>query len=191
MAETEFNKMLVSALPRLRAYAMILTRSRAAADDLLQQTAYRALRAETQFTMGTNFVGWMYRILRNEYISSLRRNKRTTSSIDDLPEQMLATRGEQEDKRLTREVIGAMDKLPASQREVLVLVCAGGLSYDEAAASIGCSVGTVKSRLWRARQHMQELVMGDEAPDRLEPPAEDDDRPLARPSQADSAALPA
>ena len=94
MAQVEFNDMLVAALPRLRAYAMILTRSRAAADDLLQQTAYRALRAETQFTMGTNFVGWMYRILRNEYISSLRRNKRTTSSIDDLPEQMLAARGE-------------------------------------------------------------------------------------------------
>ena len=168
MAQAEFHKRLVDSLPRLRAYAMMLTRSRASADDLLQQTAYRALRAETQFTMGTNFVGWMYRILRNEYISTLRRNKRTTTCIDDLPEQMLATRGEQEDKRLTREVISAMDNLPTSQREVLVLVCAGGLSYDEAAATIGCSVGTVKSRLWRARQHMQELVMGDEAPERIE-----------------------
>ena len=80
-----------------------------------------------------------------------------------------------------------MDRLPASQREVLVLVCAGGLSCDEAAASIGCSVGTVKSRLWRARQHMQELVMGDEAPARLEPLAEDEDRPMARLSRPDSA----
>ena len=186
MAQTEFNTMLVAALPRLRAYAMILTRSRAAADDLLQQTAYRALRAETQFTMGTNFVGWMYRILRNEYISSLRRNKRTTSSIDDLPEHLLAARGEQEDKRLTREVIGAMERLPASQREVLVLVCAGGLSYDEAALSIGCSVGTVKSRLWRARQHMQELVMGDEAPERLEAPSEERESTVTQRSQPES-----
>ena len=158
--QSAFHQMLVDALPRLRAYAMILTRSRSHADDLLQQTAYRALRSETQFTMGTNFLGWMYRILRNEYISSLRRAKRSPGCIDDVPEDLFARHGEQEDKLLTNEVIGAMDKLPPSQREVLVLVCAGGLSYDEAAASIGCSVGTVKSRLWRARQHMQDLVLG-------------------------------
>jgi RNA polymerase sigma-70 factor (ECF subfamily) len=162
--QSPFHQMLVDALPRLRAYAMILTRSRAHADDLLQQTAYRALRSETQFTMGTNFLGWMYRILRNEYISTLRRAKRSPSCLDDVPEDLFARHGDQEDKLLTNEVIAAMDNLPTSQREVLVLVCAGGLSYDEAAASIGCSVGTVKSRLWRARQHMQELVLGTTVP---------------------------
>ncbi len=163
--QSTFHQMLVDALPRLRAYAMILTRSRSHADDLLQQTAYRALRSEVQFTMGTNFLGWMYRILRNEYISSLRRAKRSPSCIDDVPEDLFARMGDQEDKLLTNEVIAAMDNLPPSQREVLVLVCAGGLSYDEAAASIGCSVGTVKSRLWRARQHMQELVLGRASPE--------------------------
>jgi RNA polymerase sigma-70 factor (ECF subfamily) len=164
--------MLVDALPRLRAYATILTRNRTAADDLLQQTAYRALRSETQFTMGTNFLAWMYRILRNEHISSLRRAKRTPACIDDLPEDLFSRRGEQEDKLLSREVLAAMDKLPSSQREVLILVCAGGMSYEEAAISVGCSVGTIKSRLWRARQHMQDLVLGGEpAPAELPAPA--------------------
>lgn len=73
---SEFHENLVSMLPQLRAYAMTLTRNRAAADDLLQETSLKAWRAQAQFNPGTNFKAWMYCILRNEYISSLRRNKR-------------------------------------------------------------------------------------------------------------------
>jgi RNA polymerase sigma-70 factor (ECF subfamily) len=158
----EFHTMLTEHLPRLRAYAIMLTRDRVSAEDLLQETALRALRARTQFTLGTNFTAWMYRILRNEYISSLRRSKRRPILLEDIPEELLSHNSEQDDKVLTREIIQAMDKLQPSQREVLILICAGGLSYEEAAQSLACSVGTIKSRLWRARRHMQTLVMGEE-----------------------------
>ena len=177
----QFHDMLTAHLPRLRAYAIMLTRDRVAAEDLLQETALRALRAQSQFTLGTNFTAWMYRILRNEHISSLRRSKRRPILLDEIPEELLSHRGEQEDKVLTREIIHAMDELQACQREVLILICAAGLSYEEAAESLGCSVGTIKSRLWRARRHMQALVMGEpiealEAPERqseaMEPAAE-------------------
>jgi RNA polymerase sigma-70 factor (ECF subfamily) len=161
---SEFHSMLVEQLPRMRAYAIMLTRDRSRADDLLQEMAFRALRAQEQFTMGTNFTAWLYRILRNEYISSLRRAKHTPVPIDAIAEECFARSGGQEDSAMTKEVYRAMDKLPPGQREVILLVCASGLSYDEAAEAMGCSVGTIKSRLWRARAHMQSLLLGDEAP---------------------------
>jgi RNA polymerase sigma-70 factor, ECF subfamily len=161
----EFHDMLTDHLPRLRAYAIMLTRDRSAAEDLLQETALRALRAQSQFMLGTNFTAWMYRILRNEYISSLRRSKRRPILLEDIPEELLSRGGEQDDKVLTHEIIKAMDNLQPSQREVLILICAGGLSYEEAAESLDCSVGTIKSRLWRARRHMQALVMGETPPE--------------------------
>ncbi len=91
--------------------------------------------------------------------------------LDEIPEELLSRSGGQDDKVLTKEIIQAMDKLQSSQREVLILICAGGLSYEEAAVSLECSVGTIKSRLWRARRHMQALVMGHEF-DEIEAPSE-------------------
>ena len=157
-----FRDLLVAHLPRLQAYAIMLTRDRSAAADLLQETALRALRAQNQFTPGTNFTAWMYKILRNEYFSSLRRSKRKFTTLEDVPEDVLSHAGSQETHVMTREVMRAMGYLRADQREVLILICASGMSYEEAADSIGCSVGTVKSRLWRARSRMAALVMGDE-----------------------------
>lgn len=159
---SEFHENLVSMLPQLRAYAMTLTRNRAAADDLLQETSLKAWRAQAQFSPGTNFKAWMYCILRNEYISSLRRNKRPTVSVDQVPEEFFSREGDQDSKVMVGEVIKAMDLLNKEQREVLVLTCMNGLSYEEVAQVVGCTIGTVKSRLWRAREHMQKLVMGSE-----------------------------
>ena len=156
----DFQKLLVDSLPRLRAYAITLTRERSSAEDLVQQTAMQALRARNQFQMGTNFTGWIYRILRNNYISSKRRSNRAPVCMDDMPEDTFSRSGDQENKVLTREVVKAMDKLQESQREVLILICAGGMSYEEAAETLQCSVGTVKSRLWRARRQMEELILG-------------------------------
>jgi RNA polymerase sigma-70 factor (ECF subfamily) len=163
-----FHDMLIAHLPRLRAYAILMTRNRSAADDLLQETALKALRAESQFTPGTNFGAWMYRILRNEFISSRRRAKRTPASIDDVSDEVLARRGTQESNYFCGEIIRAMDQLQDGQREVLSLICAAGLSYEEAAEMLQCSVGTVKSRLWRARARMEKLLMGDDEPVRTE-----------------------
>ena len=165
---SEFHNMLVEQLPRLRAYALALTRNRSAADDLIQETALKAWNAQAQFQPGTNFKAWIYRILRNEHISSFRRHKRPQVSMDAVPEEFFAREGDQETKVLTKEVMTRIAELSPGQREVLLLNCASGLSYEEIAEAIGCSVGTVKSRLWRARNEMHKRMLGpDEEPHAL------------------------
>ena len=162
---SSFTDMLLAHQPRLRAYAMGLTRNHAAADDLVQDTAFRVLRAERQFVVGTNFKAWTYRIMKNCFLSSMRVAKRTPTRIDDVAEEVLATPGRQEDLVFTREVIEAMAKLPEAQLQVIMLVCADGLSYDEAATSARTTVGTIKSRLWRARKKMESLTTGTVLPE--------------------------
>ncbi|MBY0511277.1 MAG: sigma-70 family RNA polymerase sigma factor [Rhodospirillaceae bacterium] len=119
----------------------------------MQETALKAWRAQSQFALGTNFTAWIYKILRNEYISSLHRNKRRPARLGEIPEEFLS-----------RKVVHAMNKLQPEQREVLVLICASGLSYEDAAETLGCPVGTIKTRLWRARARMAALVLGEGAP---------------------------
>ena len=161
-----FRDMLVALLPKMRAYATVLTRSRAAADDLLQQTAYRALRGEAQFELGTNFRAWMYRILKNEHLDSVRRSKSACISIDVLPEEFLAQSGTQEETLFLGEVLRAVARLPRAKRELLALVAAAGLSYAEAAQVLNLSIGTVKSRMSRARADMNALLACDGAANR-------------------------
>jgi RNA polymerase sigma-70 factor (ECF subfamily) len=155
-----FDQLLVEALPKLRGYAIALTNDRAMADDLLQETAMRALGARTQFTMGTNFSAWLYRIMRNEFVSWMRKSHRKAVPIDNLPEAFLSRSATQENQILVRELGKALGKLPRAQREALVLICGSGLSYEEAAEIIGCTVGTVKSRVYRARAQMEYFVTG-------------------------------
>jgi RNA polymerase sigma-70 factor (ECF subfamily) len=174
MSTDPFITLLVAHLPRLRAYAMILTRNRAAAEDLLQETSYRALRGRETFTMGTNFTAWIFRILRNSFISSLRRAKRTATRIDNLPESVLAKQCDQEEIILNQQIVKAVKKLRPGQRQVLTLVCENGLTYNEAAETLNCSVASVKSLLWRARQHIQAHIEGPPAPTaRTETPTRD------------------
>jgi RNA polymerase sigma-70 factor (ECF subfamily) len=175
MSTDPFIALLLAHLPRLRAYAMTLTRNRAAAEDLLQETSYRVLRARHQFTMGTNFTAWVFRILRNSFISSLRRAKRTGTQLDTLPESMFAKQCDQEEIILNRQIVKAVEKLRPGQREALTLICANGMSYSEAAETLDCSVASVKSLLWRARQHLEALM---EEPESL--PARPETRPKTR-----------
>jgi RNA polymerase sigma-70 factor (ECF subfamily) len=165
----EFQDLLVEQLPRLRAYALSLTRNRAAADDLVQQTALKCWNGQARFEAGTNFKAWIYQIMRNEHISSFRRTRRQQVSIDNVPEELFARDGDQETKQLTREVFVAVNKLNEGQREVLLMNCVGGLSYEEIAQALGCSIGTVKSRLWRARSELQGYFLDAEAEDIKEP----------------------
>jgi RNA polymerase sigma-70 factor (ECF subfamily) len=113
----DFHDLLVAALPRLRAYAMMLTRSRSAADDVLQQTAYLALRSRPQFRPGTNFNAWVYRILKNEFISSIRRQKRNPGSMDHVAEIFLSRPGDQEEKIINKEIMAAAFNLPEGESE--------------------------------------------------------------------------
>jgi len=158
MPESSFNDMLVELMPRMRVYAMWLTRNRASADDLVQEAACRALHARSQFTMGTNFPAWIFRILRNEFISSLRRSKRISVPIEDVPESLFMRPPNQEDFVYSRQVLRATEQLRPEQKIIVDLICATGLSYNEAAVTVDCSVGTIKSRLWRARQHIEALL---------------------------------
>jgi RNA polymerase sigma-70 factor (ECF subfamily) len=155
----QFRDLLLAEMPRLRGYAFVLSRNQAVADDLLQETALRAWKSRTQFAMGTNFKAWVYRILRNEFISTCRRSKRAPLPMDDVAESVFAYGGDQEEKVIAREVVQALDKLPAAQREVLYLKCVSDYTYEEVAAALECSLGTVKSRLWRARNAMQKILM--------------------------------
>jgi RNA polymerase sigma-70 factor (ECF subfamily) len=160
-----FHSLLLTQLPRLRAYAFTLTRNRADADDLLQSTAVLVLRSEAMFIAGSNFPAWTYRIMRNSFLSGCRKNKRRPVSIDTVPEAALALPETLHDHILSREVVRAMTRLSPVLREVLALICGAELSYEEAAVVLGCSTGTVKSRLWRARDRLKNLLLIDSGAD--------------------------
>ncbi|WP_170221590.1 sigma-70 family RNA polymerase sigma factor [Allostella humosa] len=154
----DFRKGLLLCLPQLRAFARVLTGARDRADDLVQDALTRALAAEHRFEQGTNIRAWLMTILRNQWISDLRsarrhRSEELTPDLATLPAAQLPTVA-------LAELGRAMEKLSASHREVLMLVAASGLDHEEAAQICGCAVGTIKSRLNRARNHLHELLEG-------------------------------
>jgi RNA polymerase sigma-70 factor (ECF subfamily) len=162
-SSTEFHGQLVALLPKLRVQALALTRNRAAAEDLVQDAVANALAAKDSFTPGTNFAAWMHRILRNRFISTLRKQRETTD-IEDLPMSAFAVSGAHEDRLVLKELSRALGKLPSDQREALFMVVLQGLSYEDVAKATGCAVGTAKSRVFRARRQLQAWLMGEEQP---------------------------
>lgn len=156
-----FHEALVALLPRLRVQALALTRNKADADDLVQAAVTNALAAQASFTPGTNFGAWMYRILRNRFISD-RRRLRETVDIDDAPAEAFARPAGQEQNLALSELRGAMARLPADQRTALVMVAVQGMSYEEVATAMGCAVGTAKCRVFRARCTLEARLLGEE-----------------------------
>lgn len=159
----EFQVLLLEQLPRMRVFVLSMTRNPADADDLLQVAAERMLKYESYFEVGSNFPAWSYRILKNSHISNCRAHKRRPVSINHFaeaaaPPPSLVSSARQEDHVYAREVVLAMDKLSPPSREILTLVCGAQLGYEEVAAMLACSVGTVKSRLNRARSQMKSLL---------------------------------
>jgi RNA polymerase sigma-70 factor (ECF subfamily) len=152
---------LVALLPRLRRFALVLCRSHPLADDLVQGACERALANAGSWTPGTRFDAWMFRILRNYWIDHLRRMK-VEGMTEDVETQTQLVGDPGEAPILSRlaltEVQRAIDTLPHEQREVLVLVCGEDLSYREAADVLNVPVGTVMSRLARARKRLVELT---------------------------------
>jgi RNA polymerase sigma-70 factor (ECF subfamily) len=157
----EFHAQLVTLLPRLRVQALALTRNRAAAEDLVQDAVANALAAQDSFTPGTNFAAWMHRILRNRFISTLRK-QRDTTDIEDLPASAFAVAATHEDRLILKELGRAVNRLPTDQREALFMVVLQGMSYEDVATTTGCAVGTAKSRVFRARRQLQAWLMGEE-----------------------------
>lgn len=169
-AQKVFHDALIALLPKLRVQALALTRNRAAAEDLVQDAVANALAAQDSFTPGTNFAAWMHRILRNRFISTLRKQRETTD-IEDLPMSAFAVGASHEDRLVLKELSGALNKLPSDQREALFMVVLQGLSYEEVAEATGCAVGTAKSRVFRARRQLQTWLMGEEREGRAAQPS--------------------
>lgn len=149
-----FRKELVDLLPRLRRFALALTCNGSDADDLLQAACEKALANADQWQVGTRMDSWMYRIMQNHWIDQARaRKSRGTEAdpdtLDTVPDELWARRVEAQ-ITLTR-VTEVMQTLPENMRLVLALVTVEGLSYQEASSVIGVPVGTVMSRLARAR----------------------------------------
>jgi RNA polymerase sigma-70 factor, ECF subfamily len=161
LVRDEFDRDLVAILPRLRRYAMALCHSASLAEELVQGACLKALSGANGWNPGTRFDAWMFRILRNHWIDALRRRTTEGQPEDiDTRQDMVAPEGEaQLIERLTlREVRHAIDQLSSEQREVLVLVCVEELSYKEVAAILGVPIGTVMSRLARARRRLIDLT---------------------------------
>jgi len=173
MTALSFHDQLIETLPALRAFAMMLTRDRSAGEDLVQDTVLRALDKSEHFTMGTNLRAWLYTIMRNQFINGLRRRQRErlTDIDDDLLDNLDAVAANQEHVLILKDLMRAMGDLRPEQRQALHLVIADGLSYDEVAQICDCPVGTVRSRIARARRELEVRLMG-EVPTSLDRPTE-------------------
>ena len=153
-----FRQDLLRSLPHLRAFARGLCGRPDYADDLVQETAIKAWAARERFTPGTNMRAWTFAILRNHYLSELRRSRRQADYDPDAAERLLTMEADQEDPLHLSDMDKALQKLSAERREALLLVGASGFTYEEAAHVSECAVGTMKSRVARARAELTALL---------------------------------
>ncbi len=158
--ETTFKRDLVALIPHLRAFARTLCGDAAAADDLAQDAVMKAWDARSSFQMGTNMKAWTFMILRNQFYSEKRRSWRSTQLDQEAAERTLVAADDPEAPIALDEMRLALGMLPSEQREALILVGAGGFAYEEAADICGCAVGTVKSRVSRARRALHGILEG-------------------------------
>ena len=159
-----FGDDVVQNVPHLQRFARRLAGNRSFADDLVQETVLRALTHADQFHPGTNLLAWLMTILRNTYFNEKRRERRLGSFDEKVAATLQTANGEQEWNLRMRDVECRFANLPKVQREALMLVGANGLSYDHAAQLAGCAVGTMKSRVSRARLQLQDMLESSEAP---------------------------
>jgi RNA polymerase sigma-70 factor (ECF subfamily) len=149
---------MLSAVPSLRAFAISLSGNVDRADDLVQETLMRAIANIDSFQPGTNMSAWLFTILRNLFRSEYRKRRREVEDADGSYADTLKSQPEQSGRLEFNEFRVALDKLPPDQREALILVGASGFSYEEAAAICECAVGTIKSRVNRARTRLADLL---------------------------------
>jgi RNA polymerase sigma-70 factor (ECF subfamily) len=152
--DSDLRDIMLRATPNLRAFAISLTSNVDRADDLVQETLLRALANIESFQPGTNLQAWLFTILRNLFRSEYRKRRREVEDTDGNYAESLVSQPEQESQLEFKELRVALAKLPQDQREALILVGASGFSYEEAAAICGCAIGTIKSRVNRARNRL-------------------------------------
>ena len=155
-----FRLELEGLIPHLRAFARTLCGDPAAADDLAQDAMMKAWDARASFQMGTNMKAWTFMILRNQFYSEKRRSWRQSQLDQEAAERTLVAVDDPEAPVALDELRQGLAMLPPEQREALILVGAGGFAYEEAAEICGCAVGTVKSRVSRARRALHAILEG-------------------------------
>jgi RNA polymerase sigma-70 factor (ECF subfamily) len=153
-----FRDEVISLIPPLRGYAIALTRSSTEADDLVQDALVRAWQFRSGFRVGTNLKAWLYKILRNTFYTQSERRWRTVQDVDGKLAAQLTCNPDQEWRLVYDELLEALGHLSKDTRDALLLVVAAGLTYEEAAEITGCAVGTMKSRVNRARERLAKLT---------------------------------
>ena len=156
---------LVDLIPRLRRYARALVGERAAADDLVQDTLERAWAKLHLYRRGTDLRAWLFTVMHNVHVNKVRATRATDTLDEEMPE--LAQRASQGDALLVRDLDRSIALLPPEQRAVLLLVALEEMSYEEVARTLGIPMGTVMSRLSRAREKLRAMMLGQPASARL------------------------
>jgi RNA polymerase sigma-70 factor (ECF subfamily) len=170
----DFKNELLGLVPFLRAFARSLTGNPEAADDLAQETLVKAWQSRASFIPGTNLKAWLFTILRNQFYSDRRRAWRQAPWDQDAAERIPGGSEDQVYSAELSDTVRALRRLSDEQREALILVGAGGFSYEDAAAICKCAVGTVKSRVARARKTLIDILDGENRLDDTARPAEGD-----------------
>ncbi len=154
---SSFADQVTQLIPALRAFARTLAGSAAEADDLVQETLVKAIANAHRFAMGTNLKSWLFTIMRNSHHTAYRVSRRESPAAAGCASELPTALPDQDWCVRAAELRHALDRLPSDQREVLILVGALGVSYEEAADIFGCPIGTIKSRLNRARLRVLEI----------------------------------
>ncbi len=157
--------LMLDAVPSLRAFAISLSGNVDRANDLVQETLMRAWANLDSFTPGTNMTAWLFTILRNLFRSQYRKRRREVADVDGFYAEQLTSLPDQTSHLEVEELRRALELLPTEQRESLILVGASGFSYEEAAQICGCAVGTIKSRVNRARVRLAAILSIENADD--------------------------
>ncbi len=158
LSDADFKKELEALIPHLRAFARNLCGRADMADDLAQDALLKAWAARKRYKAGTNMRAWVFVILRNQFLSQMRRSRFKGEWDESVAERTLSTPAHQDHQMQLTDLQRALMRLPPAQREALILVGAGGFSYEEAASICDCAVGTVKSRVARARVALDEMI---------------------------------
>ncbi|MDO9490353.1 MAG: sigma-70 family RNA polymerase sigma factor [Sphingomonadaceae bacterium] len=162
LSDDAFKDQIAAVIPQLRAFGRSLSGSSDRADDLVQEAVLRAWAARERFQEGTSFKAWTFTILRNLFLSQMRRTRFTAEWDELAAERVLAAPADQDRHLHVADVQRALNKLPEAQREALVLVGAGGVTYEEAAEICDCPIGTIKSRVARGRTALIAMIEGTE-----------------------------
>ncbi len=164
--KADFKRELTEVVPHLRAFARGLCGRPDMADDLVQETLLKAWAAQDRFEPGTSMRAWTFVILRNAYLTDMRRNRFRGEYDEGVAERILTAPAGQEEPIHLSDMHRALLTLPPERREALLLVGAGGFSYEEAAEICGCAIGTIKSRVGRARATLNTMLAEGTIPQR-------------------------